>query len=126
MAALELVGDYDLPVNGDMWTAIRELRLPIEITSGNAKDDIQSDTIHFVVFCNVALTDMELRELLFRMIDADYKLRPSVKDVLSSPAILDQVEHQTAVLSDTNPLNLSYRFVICLHRLPLIQIASTM
>lgn len=120
MAALELVGDYDMPVTGDMWTAIRELRLPIEITSGKTTDDIESEAIHLVLLWNVALSDEELRELLFRMIDADYKLRPSVKDVLTSPAILDQVEQHTALLSDTNPLNLLDRSVICLHRLPLI------
>ena len=35
MAALELVSDYDLPVNGDVWTELREGRLPVEITSGS-------------------------------------------------------------------------------------------
>jgi hypothetical protein len=34
MAALELVSDYDMPVTGDIWTDIRESKLPIEITSG--------------------------------------------------------------------------------------------
>jgi membrane-associated tyrosine- and threonine-specific cdc2-inhibitory kinase len=34
MAALELSSDYDMPVNGDLWTDIRESKLPLEITSG--------------------------------------------------------------------------------------------
>ena len=34
MAALELVSDYDLPITGDVWTNIRQLKLPIEIVSG--------------------------------------------------------------------------------------------
>ena len=34
MAALELVGDYDMPVTGDLWSYIRDLKLPVEITAG--------------------------------------------------------------------------------------------
>jgi hypothetical protein len=34
MAALELVSDYDMPVTGDLWTNIRESKLPTEIISG--------------------------------------------------------------------------------------------
>ncbi len=34
MAALELVSDYDMPVTGDLWSDIRESKLPTEITSG--------------------------------------------------------------------------------------------
>ena len=34
MAALELVSDYGMPVTGDLWTSIRQLKLPTEITSG--------------------------------------------------------------------------------------------
>lgn len=72
MAGFELVSDYDLPVNGDVWTEIRDGRLPFEITS--------------------ALTDVDLKKLLFRMIDSDYKLRPSAKDVLDCPTIRNQVK----------------------------------
>jgi hypothetical protein len=34
MAALELVSDYDMPVTGDLWTDIRDSKLPIEISEG--------------------------------------------------------------------------------------------
>ncbi|CAM4752023.1 unnamed protein product [Rotaria magnacalcarata] len=71
IAALELVSDYDLPITGDVWTNIRQLKLPMEIVS--------------------VLTDIELKELLLRMIHTDYKLRPSAKDVLDSPTIRDEV-----------------------------------
>jgi hypothetical protein len=71
MAALELVSDYDMPINGDIWTDIRELKLPIEITS--------------------VLTDMKLKQLLFRMINADHKQRPTAKDVFNSPTIQEEV-----------------------------------
>ncbi|CAF3459072.1 unnamed protein product [Rotaria sp. Silwood1] len=73
MAALELVSDYDMPVTGDLWTNIRELSLPTEIVS--------------------ALTDIELKQLLLRMIHSDYKIRPSAKDILDSPTIRDQICH---------------------------------
>ncbi|CAF5037445.1 unnamed protein product, partial [Rotaria socialis] len=33
IAALELVSDYDLPITGDVWTNIRQLKLPMEIMS---------------------------------------------------------------------------------------------
>jgi serine/threonine protein kinase len=69
---LELVSDYDMPVNGDLWSEIRELKLPAEILS--------------------VLTDSELKELLFRMINSNYKQRPSAKDVLDSPTILKEVK----------------------------------
>jgi serine/threonine protein kinase len=69
---LELVSDYDMPVNGDLWTDIRELKLPFEIT--------------------LVLTDKELKELIFRMIDSNYKQRPTAKDVLDSPTIRDEVK----------------------------------
>jgi hypothetical protein len=61
-----------MPVNGDLWTDIRELKLPLEITS--------------------ILTDNELKELLFQMIDSNYKQRPTAKDVLDSPKIRDEVK----------------------------------
>jgi len=71
LAALELVSDYDMPVNGDLWTDIRELKLPFEIIN--------------------ILTDNELKELLFRMIDSNYKQRPTAKDVLDSPTIREEI-----------------------------------
>ncbi|CAF0897874.1 unnamed protein product [Adineta steineri] len=71
MAALELVSDYDMPVTGDLWTDIRALNLPIEIVS--------------------VLTDIHLKQLLYRMIHADYKIRPSAKEVLDSPTIRNQI-----------------------------------
>jgi serine/threonine protein kinase len=66
------VSDYDMPINGDLWTDIRELKLPLEITS--------------------VLTDNELKDLLFRMIDSNYKQRPTAKDVLDSPIIREEVD----------------------------------
>jgi hypothetical protein len=42
------------------------------------------------LFCLV-LTDLELKKLLLRMIDADYKIRPSAKEVLDSPTIRNEV-----------------------------------
>lgn len=77
LAALELVSDYDMPVNGDVWTDIRELRLPAEITS--------------------TLTDVGLKELLFRMIHTNHQLRPTAKDVLDSPTIREEVNDGSAV-----------------------------
>ncbi|CAF0999288.1 unnamed protein product [Adineta steineri] len=71
LAALELVSDYDMPVNGDVWTDIRELKLPIEITS--------------------VLTDLDLRKLLFRMIHSNYQQRPTAKDVFDSPTIREEI-----------------------------------
>lgn len=71
LAALELVTDYDLPINGDLWNDIRELKLPLEM-------------IHI-------LTDIQLKDLLFRMIQSDYKQRPTAKDVLDSPIIREEV-----------------------------------
>ena len=71
LAALELVSDYDMPINGDLWTSIRELKLPEEILS--------------------VLTDNDLKDLLFRMIRSNYKQRPTAKDVLDSPIIRDEV-----------------------------------
>ncbi|UJR28642.1 hypothetical protein I4U23_009874 [Adineta vaga] len=73
MAALELVSDYDMPVTGDLWTDIRGANIPVEIIS--------------------VLTDMKLKELLLRMIHADYKLRPSAREVLDSPTIRNQICH---------------------------------
>ena len=35
MTALELVSNYDMPVNGDLWTNIRELKIPTKITSSS-------------------------------------------------------------------------------------------
>jgi len=61
-----------MPINGDLWTDIRELRLPLEIIS--------------------VLTDLELKELLFRMIHSNYKERPTAKDVLDSPTIRKEVK----------------------------------
>ncbi|CAF4446147.1 unnamed protein product [Rotaria socialis] len=69
----DFVSDYDLPITGDVWTNIRQLKLPMEIMS--------------------VLTDIELKELLLRMIHPDYKLRPSAKDVLDSPTIRDKVSN---------------------------------
>jgi len=71
LAALELVSDYDMPANGDLWTDIRELKLPFEIRN--------------------ILTDNELKELIFRMIDSNYKQRPTAKDVLDSPIIREEI-----------------------------------
>lgn len=90
MAALELVSDYDMPVTGDLWTNIRESKLPIEITSGRTMKSNQ--LISFVRY--LVLTDLELKNLLLRMIHADYKLRPSAKEVLDSPTICDQVNRE--------------------------------
>lgn len=73
LAALELLSDFDLPINGDLWTNIRELRLPVEIMD--------------------CLTDNNLKELLFRMIDSNYKQRPTTKDVLDHPIIRDEISH---------------------------------
>ncbi|CAF4143714.1 unnamed protein product, partial [Rotaria socialis] len=73
LAAFELVSDFDLPVNGDLWTDIRELRLPLEIIS--------------------VLTDIELKELLFRMIHSNYKQRPTAKDVLNNLMIREEICH---------------------------------
>ena len=47
MAALELASDYDMPVTGDLWTDIRESKLPLEVTSGMT---IQSDLLISFVF----------------------------------------------------------------------------
>jgi len=44
--------------------------------------------MHFL--CKV-LTDIELKQLLLRMIHADYKVRPSAKEVLDSFTIRDLV-----------------------------------
>jgi hypothetical protein len=63
-----------MPVNGDIWTDIRELKLPIEILS--------------------VLTDIELKELLFRMINSKYQQRPTAKDVLDNPAIREEVKKE--------------------------------
>ena len=71
---MELVSDYDMPVNGDLWTDIRELKLPSEVLS--------------------VLTDNQLKELLFRMIHSNYKQRPTAKDVLDSPAIREEVKKE--------------------------------
>ena len=88
MAALELASDYDMPVTGDLWTDIRELKIPIEITTGNKEND---QLRNFVFFHDLVLTDLELKDLLIRMIHTDYKLRPSAKEVLDSPTIRNQV-----------------------------------
>jgi hypothetical protein len=37
------------------------------------------------------LTDIELKNLLLRMIHSNYKIRPSAKEVLNSPTIRDHV-----------------------------------
>ena len=71
LAAMELVSDFNLPVNGDLWTSIRELNLPTEIVS--------------------VLTDGDLKQLLLRMIHTDYKQRPTAKDVLDTPNIREEV-----------------------------------
>ena len=63
-----------MPANGDLWTDIRELNLPIEIIE--------------------VLTDMELKQLLFRMINSDYKHRPTAKDVLDSSKIREEVKER--------------------------------
>jgi hypothetical protein len=34
LAAMELASDYDMPVTGDLWSDIRELKLPLEVTTG--------------------------------------------------------------------------------------------
>ena len=78
-----------MPINGDVWTDIRELRLPMEITS--------------------VLTDMGLKELLFRMINSNHQLRPTAKDVLDSPTIREEVS-DVAFLAIPYPNDLS-RFV---------------
>jgi serine/threonine protein kinase len=88
MAALELVSDYDMPVTGDLWTDIRGANLPTEIISGTeGKLNVEPTSSCFFT----VLTDRLLKELLLRMIHADYKLRPSAKEVLDSPTIRDQV-----------------------------------
>lgn len=79
-----------MPINGDLWTDIRELKLPLEITS--------------------VLTDNQLRELLFRMINSNYKQRPTAKDVLDSPIIRDEVD-KMRFLCRRNFIDL-FRFVI--------------
>ena len=70
-----MISDYDLPVNGDIWTNIRQLKLPLEITS--------------------VLIDRELKELLFRMINSNYKQRPTAKDVLDNRKIREEVKIKT-------------------------------
>jgi len=47
MAALELASDYDMPVTGDLWTDIRELKIPIEITTGNKENDQLRNFVFF-------------------------------------------------------------------------------
>ena len=79
LAALELLSDFDLPINGDLWTDIRELRLPVEIMN--------------------CLTDSRLKELLFRMINSNYKQRPTAKDVLDNPNIRDEVKFFSCLFS---------------------------
>jgi serine/threonine protein kinase len=83
------VSDYDMPINGDLWTDIRELKLPLEITS--------------------VLTDNELKDLLFRMIDSNYKQRPTAKDVLDSPIIREEVDTTSFLWKKSIDL---FRFVI--------------
>ena len=73
LAALELVSDYDMPVTGDLWTNIRQLHLPVEIIS--------------------VLTDINLKQLLFRMIHQDYTQRPTAKDLLDSSTIREVIRH---------------------------------
>jgi hypothetical protein len=87
MAALELVSDYDMPVTGDLWSDIRESKLPTEITSGIKFKEIKLD----IILVCIVLTDIALKRLLLRMIHADYKIRPSAAEVLDSPTIRDQV-----------------------------------
>lgn len=71
LAALELVSDYDMPVNGDLWTSIRQAKLPLEILS--------------------ALTDSTLKQLLLQMIHLDHKQRPTAKEILENPMIQNEV-----------------------------------
>ncbi len=78
-----------MPINGDLWTDIRELKLPLEITS--------------------VLTDNELKDLLFRMIDSNYKQRPTAKDVLDSPIIREEVDTTSFLWKKSIDL---FRFVI--------------
>jgi len=73
LAALELVSDYDMPINGDLWTSIRQLELPDEILS--------------------VLTDGNLKELLFQMIHTDHQQRPTAKGILESSTIKNEVRH---------------------------------
>ena len=79
LAALELISDYDMPVTGDLWTSIRQLQLPTDITS--------------------VLTDSNLKQLLLQMIDADYKQRPTAKDILQHPIIRDEVNSFSIFIS---------------------------
>ena len=74
LAALELVSDYDMPINGDLWTSIRQLELPDEILS--------------------VLTDGNLKELLFQMIHTDHQQRPTAKGILESSTIKNEVKTQ--------------------------------
>jgi serine/threonine protein kinase len=71
LAAFELLADYDMPVTGDVWTHIRQMNLPDEILT--------------------FLTDLNLKMLLLKMIDSDYKQRPTAKDILDHPMIRNEV-----------------------------------
>lgn len=75
LAALELVSDYDMPINGDLWTSIRQLELPVEILS--------------------VLTDENLKELLLQMIHTDHKQRPTAKEILESSTIKNEVKKKS-------------------------------
>ncbi len=70
------------------------------------------------------LTDIELKNLLLRMIHSNYKIRPSAKEVLDSPTIHDQVNKRK-----DNRYEFSfilYRFAIWHHHLHLINIDMNM
>ena len=79
LAALELVSDYDMPINGDLWTSIRQLELPAEILS--------------------ALNDEHLKQLLLQMIHLDHKQRPTAKEILESETIQNEVTRRRDIRS---------------------------
>ena len=63
------------------------------------------------------LTDIELKRLLLRMIHADYKIRPSAKEVLGSRTIRDQASERKRIIEEITfdfiPIDLLYAITIC-------------
>ncbi|CAF5195021.1 unnamed protein product, partial [Rotaria magnacalcarata] len=58
-------------INSDLWTDIKEFKLPVEIT--------------------LVLADLDLKELLFRMIHSNYKQPPTAKYALDSHMIREEI-----------------------------------
>ena len=68
---------------------------------------------------------MELKNLLLRMIHADYKVRPSAKEVLDNPIIRKQVNDRVSC-SFVNIPSFSFRSLIYPHHLHSINIDMNM